>query len=305
MRQENNKKVLRLFYVLFCVYFAITPLSARAVVLYLEPDSGQHYLEDVFVVEIKLDTEKEEINTVKVDLTFPQDILEVKDFSQGNSILTLFAETPTFSNQNGKISFLGGIPGGYRGGDGLLGKIIFKAKKGGEGILQIKEDSQILLNDGLGTPVKLTVRGGAFTILSEKLEVPKDEWQEELEKDKIPPEPFEIKISQDPSIFEGKYFIVFSTTDKQTGVDYYEIKEGKKDWKIGESPYLLEDQGLKNKILVKVVDKVENERIAEVNPTKQQFPYRVILLILGLIVFGWSIYRIIQKRKKTHKVLQT
>jgi len=147
------------------------------------------------------------------------------------------------------------------------------------------------LNDGFGTPAKLTLKEAVFTILTEKAEVPKEEWQEELAKDDIPPEPFEIKISQDPNIFGGKYFIVFSTTDKQTGIDHYEVKEGKIDWKRAESPYLLEDQSLKSIIKVKAVDKAGNERIAEYIPPKKPFPYWVIIPLLVGVGIGYWLYR--------------
>lgn len=275
------------------ITFAVPVFGAK---LYLEPNQDQYYLDDSFIVEIKIDTEGEEINTVKVSLAFPQDVLEIKDFSKGSSILTLWVEEPIFSNQNGVIDFTGGIPGGYRGKDGLLGKIILKAKSGGEANIQIKENSQVLLNDGFGTPTKLNISKGIFTVLPEKLEVPTDEWKEELKKDSIPPEPFEIKISQNSTVFEGRYFLVFSTIDKQTGIDHYEIKEGGNEYKLGESPYLLEDQNLKSQILVKAVDKTGNERMAEIIPYSPQksFLYLIITIILILVIISWFIV----KRKK-------
>jgi hypothetical protein len=65
-----------------------------------------------------------------------------------------------------------------------------------------------------------------------------NEWREKLLNDTSPPEPFEIQIQKNPAIFDGKYFIVFYTTDKETGVDYYMVKEGEREWKIAKSPYL-------------------------------------------------------------------
>ena len=150
---------------------------------------------------------------------------------------------------------------------------------------------RVLLNDGKGTKAELTTQGASFEILSKlesSLESSKDEWQEEIKKDNIPPEPFNIEISQNPAIFEGKYFITFSTTDKQTGIDHYKIKEGKRDWKIAVSPYVLENQKLTNNIQVKAADKAGNERIEVVKAFRKPFwkyiLYGGLFLILLLII---------------------
>lgn len=309
------------------------PSFTQGAVLYLEPSSGQYYQGDIFIVSARIDTEQECINTVEANLSFSQDILEVVDFSKGNSILTIWLKEPEISQGAGLISFIGGIPGGYCGivpGDpgksNLLGKIVFKVKEiSGEPFsaeVKFLESSQVLLNDGLGTPAKLTTKGAIFTILPEKREVPKEEWQEELKKDNIPPEPFEIEIHQNPAIFEGKYFIIFSTTDKQTGIDYYEVCEnlefriqnlGKiikkflysksyilNSCKRAESPYLLEDQTLQSIIKVKAVDKAGNERIAQWLPPTKPFPWWLILVILigiGIVIWLWRKYMKIRKKE--------
>jgi hypothetical protein len=302
--------------------FLFTPLFVEGAILYLEPSSGQYYRGDVFIVEARIDTEGECINAVKVDLSFPKEILEVLDFSQGNSILTLWVKEPTFSvvpcGKNnvscGLVSFIGGIPGGYCGAlpgelgkPNLLGRIIFRAIHETEAKLEFLESSQILLNDGFGTPAKLITKGAIFTILPEKLETPKEEWKEELEKDNIPPEPFEIEIHRDPAIFEGKYFIAFSTTDKESGIDHYEVKEGKRDWRKAESPYLLEDQSLKSIIKVRAVDKAGNERIAEYIPPKKItwkdiLPW-IILIIVGIGIIIWLIAKPRETARKTTRKL--
>jgi len=155
------------------------------------------------------------------------------------------------------------------------------------------DSSQVLLNDGLGTPAELITKEAIFTIFPEKREVSEDQWRKELEKDDIPPESFEIIISQDPFLFEGKYFIVFQTQDKQTGIDYYEVKEGKRDWQRAESPYLLEDQSLKSIIKVKAVDKAGNERMAEITPPykvtwKDIIPWIILVIIFGLVIWWLS-----------------
>lgn len=290
-----------LFIVIFTFSFFFLNFC-RAATLYLEPVHSEYHQGDIFITEVKLNTEREYINTAKVNLTFSQDILEVKNFSQGNSILTLWVEEPNFSNQAGAISFAGGIPGGYQGQNGLLGKIIFKAKEEGKAEILFQETSQVLLNDGFGTSAELKTQKATFNVLAEKIEVSKDAWQEEIKKDTILPEPFKIEIHQDPAIFEGKYFIVFSTTDKQTGIDQYEIKEGQKDWKIAQSPYCLEDQTLQSVIKVKAVDKAGNERVVEIQAIKKitwkDWLRRVILILIGLGILYLILRRIIPKFKK-------
>ena len=262
----------------------------QAAVLYLSPSTGSYYQGDTFMVEIRLDTQGEYINAVEANLNFSPDILEVKDLSQGNSILTLWVKEPGFSEN--KISILGGVPGGYQGADGLLGKIIFQVSESGQGSARInfQDDSKVLLNDGKGTEAKLTIQGAKFNIIPEKSEIPGNKWKEELEKDKIPPQPFKIEISQNSAIFEGKYFITFSTTDKETGVDYYEVKEGKGDWEKAVSPYILKNQRLTDDIWIKAIDKAGNEWVEIVKaarkPIWEYVLYGVLFLILlsGIII---------------------
>jgi len=303
------------FYFLIIVFVFLTfPLITEGAILYLEPSSGQYQPGDTFLVEIKIDTEGECINVIESNLKFSQDILKAVDFSQGNSIITLWVKSPEINQESGMISWSGGIPNGYCGrvlGDpktsNLLGKAIFKVpemmvgESGKLGEVKFLGSSQVFLNDGKGTEAKLIIRGAIFNILTEKLELPpKDEWKEEIEKDDIPPESFNIEISRNPAIFEGKYFITFSAVDKQTGIDHYEVKEGKRDWKIIASPYVLENQKLTDNIQVKAVDKAGNERIEIVKaPKKSVWTYILyggLFLILLLIIIKVS--RKVKKNKK-------
>jgi hypothetical protein len=272
-------------------------------VLYLKSSAKEYRPGDVFIVKILLDTEKEYINTAKINLAFSKDTLEVKEFSKGNSILILWTEEPNISNQKSVLSFSGGIPGGYNGTDGLLGKIVFKAKKNGKGEIQFQETSQVLLNNGLGTKAKLVKKGITFDIsTTAEKKLLKNEWRKEIKKDNIPPEIFKIEIHRNPAIFEGKYFITFSTTDKQTGVDHYEVQENKnwerenKKWKQATSPYLLEDQNLQSIIKVKAVDKAGNERIVGYKPLRKSKSLIYWLIVLILFIAGAVVW-LIQKRK--------
>lgn len=309
---QKDKGNFKNIIIALIVNFVLFPTITFAAKLYLEPTQGEYYIGDTFLVGARIDTEDECINTVEAKLNFPKDILEAVDFIQGNSILTLWVNPLSIEQESGLISFAGGIPGGYCGklpGEAgeinLLGKIAFKIKEISErkqAEINFLEGSQVLLNDGLGTPAKLTTKGAIFDILAEKSEVTKDEWEKELEKDDIPPESFEIEIHQEPSLFEGKYFITFLTNDKQTGINKYEIKEGKRDWKIGQSPYLLENQKLTEEIKVKAVDKAGNERIEIIGPIRKPFPYLIIILILILIgIIIWVILKIRNKKIKTEE----
>ncbi|MDP3995752.1 MAG: hypothetical protein Q8P74_00685 [bacterium] len=303
---------MKKFIFISIISFIIFPLGAEGAILYLEPAGGNYYQGDTFIVETRIDTEGECINAIEGNLSFSQDTLEIVDFSKGNSILTIWLKEPAFDQNSGKVFFAGGIPGGYCGtlsGDSgrsnLLSKIVFKVKensRGRQARVDLLDSSQALLNDGLGTAAKLEFQGANFSILSGVPESPKKEWEEAIEKDKIPPEAFEMEARQDPSVFEGKYFLIFSTTDKQTGVDYYEVREGKRDWRRAESPYLLEDQSLTSIIRVRAVDKAGNVIIAEHPALEKPFPYWVVALII-LIILGYWLYKRTKNkwREKEHR----
>jgi len=287
------KKLVVLSFIL--VVFGVLPLATNAAILYLEPSAGEYHQGDTFIIEVKIDTQGEYINTIQADLTFSSEILKVQDISEGNSIINLWIKKPEIAEDSPPldlISFSGGIPGGYQGKDGLLLKIVFQTKEIGGGWSSAEVDfldsCQVLLNDGLGTPTKLTSKEAVFSILPEKLEISKNEWQEEISKDKTSPQPFKIEISRDLSIFDGKYFIVFSTTDKETGVDHYEVKEGKRDWKMAVSPYVLENQKLTSDIKVKAIDKAGNfwlETLEAPNkPEKGEGFYVILVLVLIFVI---------------------
>jgi hypothetical protein len=287
-------------FIILLAFLCLWPLATKGAILYLEPLSGQYQPGDVFGVEMKIDTEGECINVIEANLKFSQDTVKAVDFSRGRSIITLWVKEPEINQETGVISFSGGIPNGYCGripGDpgasNLLGRIIFRVPgmivgEPGKNLarIEILDTSQVFLNDGLGTKAKTIVQGANFEILK-KPESSKDEWQEEIKKDNISPESFKIEISQDLLIFEGKYFITFSTTDKQTGIDHYKIKEGKRDWKIAISPYVLENQRLTSDIWVKAVDKAGNEWIEIVKASRKTIWYYIlygVLVLIGLLV---------------------
>ncbi|MEK7503537.1 MAG: cohesin domain-containing protein, partial [Patescibacteria group bacterium] len=285
----------------------------QAAILYLAPDKGEYHQGDTFIMAIRIDAEGECINAVQADLKFPQEVLSAVDFSQGGSILNFWAAPPVIDENQGLISFSGGSAGGYCGkipGDpgesNILGKIIFSARGGsafgGKAKVEFLETSQVLLNDGLGTSAKLSSKGSTLTILPGVSSTPKQEWQEELAKDSTPPEIFKIEINQVSSAFNGKYFIIFFTTDRQTGLDYYEVKEGERDWVKTAGPYVLKDQGLRSIIKVRAVDKAGNHITVEQLPQNKPLPYKYFIAVAVLIlIIGGIILFFVRRNRLNHE----
>jgi len=275
------------------IFLWVGLFSAEASVLYFNTQNDQYHQNDIFLTEIRLDTENENINLGEITVNFTPEYLEVVNISTGDSVFTLWPKNPIFSNKDGLISFAGGAPGGFNG-DGKLLSIYFKASKIGETSIGFKADSNILLNDGSGSRANLTAKTASIEILPTSSDTPKNEWEAQIKEDHTIPEDFEIKIEK----IEGKYFAIFSTTDGQSGIDKYEIKEGAGEWKTGGSPYLLENQNLRNKIIVKAVDKAGNERINEILPKELIyfwiFVSSLILLILAILV--WAFLKRFKKR---------
>jgi len=294
----------------------ILPLIGQAAELYLESSEENYYVNETFITNIRIDVgNNESINAIEAYLKFPNDILEVKDFSTGNSILT-FIEEPKIDQEQGLISFVGIIPGGYSGripGDpgesNLLGKIIFYSISPGIAEIIFKDSSQALLSDGEGTSANLTDKGIIVDVQKiDDINLVKDEWKKELEKDNVLPEDFNPEIIK----IDGKYYLSFTAKDKNSGIDYYEISEknfwesinklsGVGKWADAESPYLLKDQSLSNRIEIKAVDKAGNERIVKL-PATYSLPWykNYFIWVILIITIAYVIWRRITKQKQNN-----
>ena len=146
-------------------------------------------------------------------------------------------------------------------------------------------------------------------------------WTDAVAADDVPPQEFSIRLEKDEKTFGGRYYIVFNTTDKQTGLDEYQVMEesldsfwdfdwGRADapWVTARSPYVLEDQSLNSTIRVRAIDKAGNEYVATLIPGEElrttsllQFVYFALLLLglLSIVAVIVLTITILRRRAKT------
>lgn len=248
----------------------LAPSLASAATLYVQPEKGTYGLGDTFIAEIRMDNEGTCINAASVDVSYSTDALRAVDFSKGGSILSLWIEEPAIDTEKGTVRFAGGIPGGYCGrvqGDpvlsNVLGKIVFTVvgASAQRALVRIEPSSQAYIHDGRGTPAPLTGEGASFTVVPEPQNA-ENPWIAAVRSDTTPPDPFVVTVESTRGVFRGRYYAVFSTVDKQSGLDHYEIME-RGSWKTVTSPHELRDQYLRGPIMIKAVDKAGNERLGE------------------------------------------
>lgn len=326
-----------LIWVIVGVFFGSHPNTSEAASLYIDPAMSQIHRGDSITMSVRLDTDEaagECVNAVDAVITYPENI-EPVDVSIGDSIFRVWVEQPTIHRDTRTITFAGGIPNGYCGrviGDprltNVLAKIIFQSPgfvvggnaAGTEATISFTDESTAYLNDGLGTKAVLSTYPARIELDPKLGGTITNEWQESVNADDILPEEFSISLQKDDKAFSQKYYIVFNTTDKQTGIDHYEVMEepltqfgsfqwGRADapWIETRSPYVLSDQSLNSIIRVKAIDKAGNEYIATLMPDETlrtlsqtqmlsivaSVAVGVLVLIVVIILVFW-----IRKRRK-------
>ncbi len=312
--------------------------SAHAASLYIDPAFSSLSRGDAITLSVRLDTdEKQEecINAVDGVIKYSDNLVPV-DTSVGDSIFSMWVEQPKIDKEKHTITFAGGIPNGYCGriqGDPRLTntvvKLIFRSPGfivGGNpngsstAKVEFEPETTAYLNDGLGTKAQLGMYGATLDMSDKAGPVLKDDWHQEVLNDTAPPEQFSIDLHRDKFAFSNKYFIVFNTTDKQTGIDQYQVMEepvsrlhafewgrANAPWVTARSPYILKDQSLNSIIRVKATDKAGNEYIATLVPDSNMRTLSprdmiaiggaafVLLILIAMILVAVRTYR---KRKK-------
>lgn len=282
---KNKLKIIILFFVFYFLFF----LQAMAAKLELVSSISEIGVGQQFQIDLMLDTEGEEINAVEGKISFPGNLLELREIRDGNSVVNFWIERPKIK-QADAINFSGITPGGYKGTKGFIFSAVFEAKKEGSGAIEIR-DVKVLLNDGQGTPAKTTISNfSAYVKTSADKQFP---ISNQIPKDTYPPELFIPEIASDQNIFDGKWFLVFATQDKGSGIDHYKVCERiKTKCAIAESPYVLQNQNLDRKVFVKAIDKNGNERIVVLPP---KFPpwYQKPLVDIIAGLFGLAVLLLI------------
>lgn len=255
---------------------------------------------DTSILNIYLDTEGQQINSIDGGITIKDENngnYEIKDLSIANSVFTMWPVKPSLENEN-KIKFIGGIPGGIKGERLLIFKIIVKINQ--PGIFYISSDnSTTYLNDGIPTPIKIMNDVSKITVAPKK-EKTQDRWNEIISNDNIAPITFKIELVKDPYLYEGRKFIIFDTTDNESGIDYYEVKEGNRDSVRSGTNYILIDQNKNQKIIVTAYDKAGNFQISTIS-TKEPIHWGSIIITLIILAILYKITKKIRKNLKKKK----
>ncbi len=291
------KKYLLLASVIIASFLVVAPAFAAETFFGTktqEIKAGQSFEVGVFI-----NTNSEEINAIEGKIIFPQDLLEIKKINDGNSVINFWIEKPK-STSGGQVAFSGIIPGGYNDSKGLIFSITFLAKKEGNGAIEFN-GVKVLRNDGKGTEASLTISNFQFSISNPPAGVAAPQVTTPKTEDRNPPEEFTPQIAADPALFNSKWFLVFATQDKGSGIDHYEVCEGTRKCVTTESPYLLQNQDLDEAIVVKAVDKSGNERVATLPPQKSRAWYKNYLLPVILIIaiaLAYLIWKILWKKHR-------
>lgn len=297
----------------------MTASVAEAALLYLDPNQAAINPGDTVVLSVRVDpSEGECINAIDGIIEYDPAVQPV-DISRGQSIMPLWVEEPIIDRENNRITFAGGIPNGYCGriqGDPRLTnevlKIVFQVPGMRVGFgdqnptttVEFGDQTSIYLNDGRGTLAPLSTGLATLVVGDTPSNEVRNDWTILVDGDEAEPEEFSIALQQGDGVFDDKYYIVFNTTDKQTGIAYYEIIEepfseaglfgwGAVDapWAKARSPYVLEDQSLNSTIRVKAVDKAGNEYIAALVPDEslrttsiEVWIERIVLAVAGVLL---------------------
>ena len=152
---EKISKIIILFFVL-----GFFPISVEAATLSFSQNNSSYTVGQTFSVNLYTNSSDQSMNAVSGVVSFPSDKLQVVSISKAGSILSLWAEEPSFSNSAGTVSFEGIVLNpGFTGANGKILVINFRAKAVGQANLRLSLGA-VLANDGTGSNI-LTGMGTA------------------------------------------------------------------------------------------------------------------------------------------------
>jgi hypothetical protein len=252
-----------------------------------------------FYIDVVLDTHGTDINGIQGAVAFSSDNLKFVRSEIGNSNVTMWVTQPVIHGNT--LSFLGIIPGGF---DGLINpfdpkhklpaqivRLVFQAKATGPAIITASQFS-VTANDGQGT---LTAIPDTTTNLMVTEAVSPTTY---TVADTIPPL-LSASVVTDKNLYDGRYTLVYTAIDKQSGIDHVELQEGNGAWVTIDNPYLLQDQTRKGILSLRAYDVAGNVTTISLPAAPSPHSSRVPLIIFALIILI-ILYVIYKKTRHRH-----
>lgn len=294
------KKKILLFIFLASLLLTARQTFAASLLFSSSIPDGHVGLHQMFKIVVELDPEGQVINSLEAHISYPHDLLRLAAIEDGSSFLSMWLERA--HEEDGVISLSGIAPRGFSGNisnldvskrsPGDVVTLTFDPIKVGTAVISASP-SIALLNDGLGTEAPL-MYGSAIISIGDYVNAVTI-----VSTDVTPPDFIYDEIHYDAAL-DGEY-LFFAASDKDSGIDHYEIKMGDV-WQTIQSPYLIKQNG--GVYYIKAIDRVGNERIKEVRApvslslfTNKIFWLVIILLILQVIFIGRHI--LIRKKRKS------
>lgn len=133
--------------------------------LSIYPQSGTFTVGSTFDVSIFLNTGRENVTAIRVNLKFDPEKLQVVTPTKGLSSVGEWVLPPSFSNSVGEISLQGGFPsGGINTSEGLISQIVFEAVASGKTEVNLLDSSKVLAGKE-GANILTSVNRGSYDII--------------------------------------------------------------------------------------------------------------------------------------------
>jgi hypothetical protein len=145
------------------VVFALflLPAFASAATLSVSPASQQTSVGKSVTYTVLLSSPDQSANAVEADITVSGSA-KIVSLSKNGSLITLWAQEPSVtSSQNAHFS--GVFFSGFNASGGTVIKVVVQGASIGEGSISLS-NARVLANDGSGTTLPLTTRGGELSV---------------------------------------------------------------------------------------------------------------------------------------------